>query len=192
MEQSEIRKFLVRVLLDDGFRQLLANTPEEAFAEYTLTGEQKEILRRQDEAMLALIGAAVHETQTNEAAPIPIPAQPSQKEEPAARPAPQPSLPPPPDLPEVSFGIRIVPQTRYAPDGSLHVTYAASIHTIQPGADAQPAAPAPPPTPPQSAWGHQILSPAAQRAATAVKEANDKDRYSLLLELVAEIKGGAQ
>ena len=193
MEKSEIRKFLVRVLLDDGFRQRLADSPEEAYAEYKLTDEQKKILNRQDEAMLALIGAAVHEAQTGSPAQ-----EPPQEAEfttdtvEATVLTPQPAPPPPPDLPEVAFGIRIVPQTRYAPDGSLNVSYIASIHPLQPGG--QPQSPPPPqrPAPPPSVWGHQLHSPAAQAAATAVKEAGEADRYSRLLELISAMKGGAR
>ena len=59
MPKPDITRLLIDSALHPELRARLRETPEEVFAEYDLTAEEREILRCPDHRLLPLLGAAL-------------------------------------------------------------------------------------------------------------------------------------
>ena len=121
MKQESVADFLVRVVLDEAFRELALANPKSAFSGYDLTQEQKDILCKRDHRLLRLLGDVFSQDRL-------CPDPPS-----GTKPAME---PPPvfPSLPEVTLLLCLAPQTVETPGSPANVSYAASLHPW-PGAD---------------------------------------------------------
>jgi hypothetical protein len=183
-DAGELRRFLVKAVLDDEFRRLARTSPNAAFEGFDLTEEEQDALRRRDQDVLALLGRALR----GDAVPEPPPASaPDFSAPPAAQ---QPTSFP---LPEITLALHVAPQALQLPDGRLQVTYAASVQPLQeaPRGETEPppaAAAAPPST--GTEWGHGVDSPATRAAARSVKDAPPEERFDRLLDLVEALRNG--
>jgi hypothetical protein len=63
MKQGSVDDFLIRVVLDDAFRELAQDDPDRAFEGYDLSEREREILRAQDHGVLGLLGEVVTQRQ---------------------------------------------------------------------------------------------------------------------------------
>jgi hypothetical protein len=115
MKQGSVADFLIRVVLDETFRELALANPTSAFAGYDLTEEQKDILCKRDHRLLRLLGDVFSQGPERSG------------HAPESGPADQ---PPPayPSLPEVTLLLRLAPQTVETPGSPATVSYAASLH----------------------------------------------------------------
>jgi hypothetical protein len=121
MRETNNRKaadYLIRAVLDDEFRKLALTNPEPACAEYTLTAEEQDILRSQDERMLALLGVAIRDSWSSPSA-----SSPGNDDNSANEPAATTFHPIPPAV----LRLRLVPQMSAAPEGGVRVQYAATL-----------------------------------------------------------------
>lgn len=197
MSDDALRRFLVRLVMDDGLRQTLRDDPEAAFDGSGLTAEQREVLVARDERMLALIaGTFDAPREAPPPAPDPVQVEPSylmirlvpqawQDEAGQLQLAYQASVHPwPSETPPgaVSFLMRVAPRAVHAGGGQVRLTYSASIQPA-PRGEAPPAAPPSEDSP----WGHRVDDAAARAAAEAVKAAPPEERYDRLLDLISAI-----
>jgi hypothetical protein len=115
MARRSVADFLIRVVLDEAFRELAMADPSRAFEGYDLSEEEQDILRSRDARLLGLLGTAVpHAKASVEHPPEEVPSK-----------APASSFP---TLPEVKLLLRLEPQATQAPDSASQVAYAASLH----------------------------------------------------------------
>jgi precorrin-3B methylase len=82
---EELRRFLVKAVVDDEFRELARREPERAFAGFALADDEKDALRGRGPEVLGLLGRALG---------VPAPGQPAPEPESAAAPGPPPPAPP--------------------------------------------------------------------------------------------------
>lgn len=192
----DLRDFLVRVALDDVFRDLVRRAPDEAFSGYALDEAQRQTLRRPDASWLGLLGGAVREAAPEVHAPAPeVPPGPSLPEarlllvlRPYAIPdTPGPAIgwaatlqpwPSEVDPTALSFVVRVTPQGVAVGD-SLSGSYTA---TIQPA----PIAEAPETSVFADGGG---APPDVSRAAAAVLGAPPAQRYDRIRDLLAALGG---
>jgi precorrin-3B methylase len=124
-----IDRLLIESALQPDLRRRLVDSPEEVFPEFDLTEEQRDILRKRDDRLLELLGAAL----ARQAAAGP-----------PAPPAPQPSPPAPQarQLPDLRLALTVVPVAQEQA-GKLHsLSFAAWVNPLPEGTD--PAGLAPP------------------------------------------------
>lgn len=169
---NDLRAYLERVVLDDNFRDLARRDPDASFEGFTLSEADRDVLRRQDEAVLGLLGRvlagpASHAPATE--API----------EPGLQRV---------TLPEIGFLLRVTPTATVYPDGRLQVTCTAHVQpvTLTPIPTTGVPSPAVSPTP----WHHHVAGPEVEAAATAVHEAPEEARRDAILGLIGAITRG--
>jgi len=209
---ESLRRFLERVVLDDAFRDLVASEPDQAFEGFDLTDRHKEVLRRQDHELLALLGEALRDEPD-----APIPGGPPEQMSESANAVPElkeaqlvvrlkpyahhdeqgsiqltyaaslhPWPAPQAEPGMLSFLLRVTPRAVLAKDGQLNISYAAMIQPApEPGADLPPPGRA---AAPSSSPNLPVDSPEALRAAEAVRAASPGDRYQRLLELIEAMR----
>lgn len=188
----DLRAFLVRIALDDAFRDLVARDPDAAFEGYALDEAQKAALRRPDEGWLALLGGVVRgsapQVHTPTASTPQAPALAEARLLLTLRPAELPSgrlgwgaslygWPSEADPDALRFVVRIAPRGEIV-DGALRGTFQATIQAAPlPGTPEAAGVPGSP-----HAGGS---SDATARAAAAVRAAGQADRYGRLRDLLA-------
>ena len=120
-----IDRLLVASALDADLRRRLLESPEEAFQDFELTEEQKDLLRRPDHRLLPLLGAALaHETESRAPEPKPSTAVSQPHAIVRAR-----------TLPDISLALTLVPCAQYE-NGRLNTfAYAVWVNPLPPGAD---------------------------------------------------------
>ena len=110
MKKGSVADFLVRVVLDESFREMALADPQSALEGFDVSEEEKDILCSRDHRFLGLLGDAV--TRREEVAEPSSQVEPSEPVEAAA-----------PKLADVRLVLRLAPQ---ASEGA--VSYAASLH----------------------------------------------------------------
>lgn len=110
MKKGSVADFLVRVVLDESFRELALADPQSALEGFDVTKEEKDILCSRDHRLLGLLGDAV--TRREEVAQPSSQVEPSEQVQAAV-----------PKLADVKLVLRLAPQ---ASEGA--VSYAASLH----------------------------------------------------------------
>ena len=123
-----IDRLLIESALQPDLRRRLLDSPEDVFPEFDLTEEQRDILRKRDDRLLELLGAALARQAGAGASPV-APA--------AELPEPQ-SSPPPPQarqLPDLRLALTVVPVAQEEA-GKLHsLTFAAWVNPLPEGTD---------------------------------------------------------
>jgi hypothetical protein len=177
---SDLRAYLERVVLDAAFRDLARSDPDASFAGFALSEADRDVLRRQDDAVLGLLGRVLAPEGRRDAGPT------------------SPTEPAPPPIqriamPEIGFLVRVQPVATMHPDGRLEVTCQATVQPVQlqSGGHGGPphvgeAAPPVSPTP----WNHVTAGPEVEAAATAVREAPPEARRDALLGLLGAMTRG--
>jgi hypothetical protein len=211
MGDDALRQFLEKVVLDDTFRELASSDPDRAFEGFDLTDWHREVLRRQDHEVLALLGEVLRDEkgslpQRVETGPTSEPtgtvpdldeAQLVVHLRPYAHQDEQGAIqltyaasihqwPAPAAEPGmVSFLLRVMPQAALAAGGQLHISYAAMIQPApRPGEDPPP----PGPPVPQSSSGPLAVPSEVVNATDAVRAASPEDRYQRLLDLIEALQ----
>jgi hypothetical protein len=172
---SDLRAYLERVVLDAAFRDLARSDPDASFAGFALSDADRDVLRRQDDAVLGLLGRVLAPAGRRDAGPT-SPTEPA---------------PPPVQrvaMPEIGFLVRVQPVATMHPDGRLEVTCQATVQPVQlqHAPAAQEAAAPVSPTP----WNHVTAGPDVEAAATAVREAPPEARRDALLGLLGAMTRG--
>jgi len=187
----DLRAFLVRMALDDAFRDLVRRDPDAAFTGYALDEAQREALRHPDEGWLSLLGgvvrAAAPEVHSAVVSEPEAPSLPEARLLLALRPhtlsdgrlgwgVTLHSWPTQADADALRFLVRVTPRGTVV-DGALRGTYAA---TIQP-------APAPGPDEDIAPGVAETPRPSALAHAEAVRSAPPAERYARLRDLLAVV-----
>jgi hypothetical protein len=139
-----ISELLIASALDADLRRLLLESPEEAFQEFDLTEEEKDLLRRPDHGLLRLLGAALaHQGEAADSGPK------------ASTTVPQPhAIVQARTLPDISLVLTLVPCAQYE-NGRLNtIAYAVWVNPLPQGAD-----PASLPPPRDAVFPGQPLAP---------------------------------
>lgn len=178
---SDLRAYLERVVLDEAFRDLARSDPDASFAGFALSEADRDVLRRQDEAVLGLLGRVLAPPGRRDAGPTEEgrrDAGPTESAAPIQRVA----------LPEIGFLVRVQPVATMHPDGRLEVTCQATVQPVQ----LQHAPPAQEATAPVSPtpWNHVMAGPEVEAAATEVREAPPEARRDALLGLLGAMTRG--
>jgi len=128
-----IDQLLIAVALDADVRRRLVDFPEEAFQDFDLTEEEKDLLRRPDQRLLPLLGAVIAHQR---ASPAPEPR--------AASAAPQPhAVVEAPTLPDFTLVLTLVPCAHYE-NGRVHkLSYAVWVNPLPADADPESLPPLP-------------------------------------------------
>ncbi len=139
-----IDRLLIASALDADLRRRLLESPEEAFQDFDLSEEEKELLRRPDHRLLRLLGAALaHETEFRGPEPKAFSAATQPHAVVRAR-----------TLPDISLALTLVPCAQYK-NGRLNtIAYAVWVNPLPQGAD-----PASLPPPQGAALPGQPLAP---------------------------------
>jgi len=138
-----IDQLLIASALDGELRRRILETPEEAFRDFDLSEEEKDILRRPDHRMLALLGTALaRQAEASDAGPA-TPAE-----------APPGAVPQGRTLPDVRLVLTLVPCAQYENGTLTGFKYAAWVNSLPEGTD-----PATLPPPPGAALPGQPLAP---------------------------------
>lgn len=114
MTRGSAADFLIRVVLDEAFRELAMADPQRAFEGYNLSDSERGILSGRDERLLELLGRAVAPGRASDAHRE---ARDSSKA--AARPL--------PTLPEVKLVLRLAPHTPQPAEATPQAAYEASL-----------------------------------------------------------------
>jgi hypothetical protein len=167
MPDETIRDILVRLALDPVFRAALQQDSAVALAPYHLPPEDEAAFRAGDERMLGLLGRAQRAGGIRPTSRPPV-ATPTEQS------APEPTIPPPPVLPELRFLVRCAPYP-YWNGESWQVSWGVFVHP----APAEPEIPEPTPS----------IAPIDRRAALrdAVLAADPAHRWEHIAALAAEI-----
>jgi hypothetical protein len=216
-----IDELLIASALDADLSRRLLESPEEVFQGFTLTEEEKDLLRRPDHRLLGLFGAALAHERTS-ASPGPRSADGSAQPHAVVE---------APTLPDLSLVLTVVPCAQYE-DGRLQkISYAVWVNPLP--TDADPASVPPPrgavfpgqpltplhaviqvsPLAMQDADGKPLIGLSAvfrqasnmadppppeslgreerQAAVAAVRSAPQGERYDRLLDLLHALRGGA-
>jgi len=123
--KPDIRQLLIETALDPALRQRLVDSPDEVFANFDLTAEQMEILRKRDDRLLALLGAAVKASDSIEAAEV------SSAGNPEGSPAPSGFF----QLPDMRLALTVVPVLLESDGQSRGLTFVAWVNPLPDGAD---------------------------------------------------------
>ncbi len=171
--------FLIRVVLDDAFRELAIDDPQRAFEEYDLSAEQREILAGRSDRILELLGAAAPQSRPS------ADGAGSKTEPPAAAAA-------LPGLPDVKLVLRLAPHAVPEQGSSTKVAYEASLLPWTPDdASAKSQAPADPPGEIPDSDGAPELSWLVRISPTVVdaEEAGVRVAYSASIRPLVEGAG---
>ncbi len=199
---GDLAAFLVRSVLDPAFRDLVKQSPQEAFQGFDLSADEQATVRRGDAGMLQLLAAASSASRagsdagggTSSVAPPP-PADGSAAPGTAPdfasvrRAAAAPPAAPVTALPPITLQLKIQPWAQQSPEG-LRLSFTSTIeHAGAQDPGAQPAgeqAASADSAAPQawSAWDHDLTSDQAIRAASAARAAEPQDRRHHILELM--------
>ena len=114
--QSGLAEFLIKSVLDTGFRELALSYPDRAFEGFDLSTDEKDILRSGDERVLGLLGRVLQYS---------WPVQPATSNQ---KPLAESTTPSTQTLPEVALRLRFVPYAAESPDARLQFNYEASLH----------------------------------------------------------------
>ncbi len=125
--KPDLQAFLVRAVLDEDFRSDALAEPDRIFSDFNLTEAQKDVLRRRDKGMLALLGDVLRASAKTE----------MQAE---ADPPPKGRRPAVSFVPEATLLLRILSSAVDMGENKLHVSYSASLHVAPDGMDLREAA----------------------------------------------------
>lgn len=114
MKGGTLADFLVRVVLDEAFRELAVADPQRAFDRYDLAEQEKDILASRDSRLLGLLGNAMAHS------------EPAAGQSPESEPV-EASVPAVPSLPRVKLLLRLGPQFVETPKSGPQVAYTASL-----------------------------------------------------------------
>jgi hypothetical protein len=125
MSKPGIDQLLIESALQPDLRRRLMESPDEVFADFELSEEEKEILRRPDHRLLALLGAAL-KRQTESAGPA--------REAPSGEP-PRPALIQSRTLPDMCMALTVVPCALSENGQFKGVTYVVWANPLPEGGD---------------------------------------------------------
>ena len=125
MPKREICDLLIESALQPDLCRRLRESPDEVFATYELTVEQRELLRQPDHRLLPLLGAALAR-QMKSSEPV---------EEPASLEATPSSLAPAPALPDTLMALTVVPCALRENGLLIGISYVVWVNPLPEGAD---------------------------------------------------------
>ena len=116
MSKQSVTEYLIRTVLDEGFRLAAIADPDRAFDGFDLSEDEKETLRSGDDRLLALLGGAVAQNECATDRAVDDAASGSSEATPSG-------------LPTVELLLRLQPQVSHTAESGVRVAYAASLHS---------------------------------------------------------------
>ena len=206
MPPADVSRLLSRIANDEAFRDLLAADPDAALSDYDLTDEEDRSIRAGGTDALSLLTWEARGAQRPPSKAAGAPAAPLLAGQPmphvelllSLSPALQTAAdgsqhvahvaalhsPDAPDLSGVLFRLRVAPLALPQPDGTLQVSYTATLDPLS--ADHDPTQ-QPDTAVPTAPWGHDTESADVLEAAAAVLAADPEDRTAAILALIAKV-----
>lgn len=173
MSDDDVRRVLVRAVLEPEFRDLVRRAPDEAFGGLDIDDDDKAALREGGPGMLRLLARALGGD--TPAAPAPDAAPPP--------PATSAAAPVPVALAPIALQLQIQPYAVPSPEG-LRVTCAVTVQAVAPQQQTASPAPAAPRPTAWTAWDHDLDSAPTRAAAAAVRSAAPQERAARIADLL--------
>ena len=115
--QAGLTEFLVKSVLDTGFRELALSDPDGAFEGFDLSTDEKDILSSGDERLLSLLSRVLQYSGLEQ-----------HNQQPVSEHSSEPGVFPHQTLPEIILRMRLLPHAVRSPGNLLELSYSASLH----------------------------------------------------------------
>ena len=115
--QAGLAEFLIKTVLDAGFRELALSDPDGAFEGFDLSTDEKDVLCSGDERVLSLLGRVLQHS-----------GPPQHNQESTREHSSEPSVFTHQSLPEINLRMRLIPHAVSSPGKQFELSYSASLH----------------------------------------------------------------